>query len=343
MIARKRLGRPIETRQYANLVNGGSRGLNAIACRLNVAKKGDASMKLWRGAAIAACIVGFPQVAAAQSSDTAANRADARLARLDKMPSEAADRLPASDQGAPASKPPFSLTLTFPLTFNSNVENADAGRKQALHGNPSVAIDYRQQAGTLRLFARSGADIDAYTSHSENDASTVFGRLGVRLYDDKLGSLKPYLQYAPVAIFGSGLKDHQLTLHTFTLGAGGEVPLGAKALTYDFNVARREATVATAERTQVSGLAEISGDFIPDKLSWSVGATVQGRFFTGGTNDGRRDVNVNASAGLSLSLGARAGLDIGVSVERNSSNRVGKDYTTLDVGPALRLKIPFGG
>lgn len=304
---------------------------------------GGRKMREWFKGAIAASLMCVPQVAAAQASDTAADRADARLARLDRDRSERVERFPAADGAAPAAKPPFSLSITVPFAYNSNVENAGSGRKDAFHTNPSAVIDYRQQTGRLRLFARVGTDADAYTEHSENNASSLFGRIGMRLHADELGSAKPYLQYAPVAIYGSRFRDHQLTLHTVTLGAGGEIPVGASSLSYDVNVARREATAAAAERTQVSGSAELSGDFVPDKLGWSIGARVQGRFYTGGTNDGRNDVNFNATAGVSLPLSESIGLDIGITLERNSSNRDGKDYTTLDVGPSLRLKVPFGG
>lgn len=275
--------------------------------------------------------------AAAQGGDTAAERADARLNRLDRP-----ERLEPPALRGEAGKPPFTFTLTAPFTFNSNVENASANTKSAFHANPSARLDWKQQSGTVRFFGRIVADADYYTRYKENDASTLSARFGFRIVKDSLKGVTPYAHYTPVIVYGRSFGDHQLTLHTLAAGVRADFKIGKLAAGADVQVARREATLAAAEQNRVTLALDVGGDIVPDRLSWSVSHTFQGRLYTGGANDGRDDINFLTTAGLTWTIG-RATLELGATFERNASNRAGKDYSTFDAGPSLTFAVPFGG
>lgn len=272
--------------------------------------------------------------------DTAADRADARLARIERQ-SDTADRTAASLVEGTEKVRPFKLKLSLPFAYNSNVENADANRLDAFHVTPSALLEWKRPEGVFRPFARIVADADEYSDHSDNGSSTLSGRIGFRIVDESLGGFTPYAHYTPLAIFGRGFDDHQLTLHTFAAGATGEFDLSGTTLSTDIAVARREASAAVAERYQFGGSIGLSRDIVPDEVSWSIEQAVQKRWFTGGANDGRGDLNFTTTIGLSWILSKKATLDVGATFERNESSRAGKDYSTFDIGPSLAFLFIF--
>jgi hypothetical protein len=279
--------------------------------------------------------------AAYAQDDTAADRADSRLARLDREPAEPKVRA-GNLEGVAQLPPPFTFTLTVPVTYNSNIDNSEHDRRHDIHADPSGELSYAQQTGTLRLFGRVVADADEYFEHEEAGASTLVGRVGVKLVDAKLGAFSPYVHYTPTLIFGRHFRDHQLTLHTFAVGIGGKVPLGDIVLKPDFQIARREATTPLAERNQIGGSVALLGDIVPDKVAWSISQSVQARHYTGDANKGRDDFNLITSAGLSIALNDLLSIELNASFEHNSSDRSGKDYSVFDIGPSLVLSVPFG-
>lgn len=286
----------------------------------------------------AALLLATSSVAYAQD-DTAAQRADARLARIERERPEprAADRF--LEEAPP---PPFTFTLGLPVTYNTNIDASDTGHREDLHADPSAELDYDQRTGTVRLFARAIADADNYFDHEDADASTMVGKIGVKIVDDKLGGFAPYAHYAVALLFGSNFQDHQLTLHTFTVGVKRPIPLGNATLTPDFQLARRAASTSAAERSQLGGGLKLEGDFIPNRLSWSLGQTIQFRHYTGGTNQGRHDVNLATAAGISYALTNTVSVELDFNFEHNSSDRAGKDYSVFDFGPSIGISVPFG-
>ena len=290
--------------------------------------------------ACAALLAATSSVAFAQD-DTAAQRADARLARLQRERPEPR-RFKFNLLAEEAPKPPFALVLTLPVTYNTNIDTSDTDHRQDLHTDPSAELDYDQRTGTVRLFARVIADADNYFEHEDADASMLVGKVGVKMFDEKLGNFIPYAHYSGALLFGRNFQDHQVTLHTFTVGVNGQIPVGKLVLVPDFQLSRRFASDSGAERSQVGAGLELDGDFIPDRLSWSIGETVQFRHYTGGTNQGRHDVNFQTAAGLSYALTSTVTIELDFNFERNSSNRAGKDYSVFDFGPAIGIKVPFG-
>jgi hypothetical protein len=284
-------------------------------------------------------LVATSSVACAQD-DTAADRADSRLARIERARPEPKAAIGALEAGRPP--PPFTFTLAIPVTYNTNIDNSDGDHRHDFHTDPSGELDYDQQSGTVRFFARAIADADEYAKHEDAGASTIVGRVGVKLVDAKLGNFSPYAHYTATLLFGRHFEDHQLTLHTFALGIKGKVPLGDVVLKPDFQIARREATNNLAERNQIGGGVTFEGDFIPDRLSWSLGQTLQFRHYTGGTNKGRDDVNFITSAALAYAISDLISVEVDFNFERNSSDRTGKDYSVFDFGPSIVLSVPFG-
>jgi hypothetical protein len=292
-------------------------------------------MKLKIEILIAAAVIGgVSSTAVAQTAESTVQRADFRLGRTDKPEVEPSFR----DFGTAK---PFQLTFTLPITYNTNVENSPTKQKQSPHFVPTLQMDWKKSEGTVRPFFRVKADSDFYTKHSDNDGATFSGRMGIKVFDPTLGKLVPYIHYSPVLIFERGFKSHQVTLHSFTAGAAGKFTLGQTELGVDFQGARREATLRNFELNRAGLTVSLSGDITPDKLSWSVDQSVNGKFYTGGTNKGRHDTNFITNAGLSWSIGTSRTVDLGVSFEHNSSNRVGKNYSAWDIGPSLGLAWKF--
>lgn len=286
---------------------------------------------------IGASLLGCAPIAQAQDADTSVQRIDRRIDMLDKID----DPEPANVVGLDGSVPPkpkeFEFSLAVPFTYNSNVENADVGRKQAFHTAPNVQIDWRKSTGVIRPFARLYLDGDFYTSHSENDGSTALARVGIKIVDPLLGNTAPYLHYTPALVYDKFLGDHLVTLHNFTAGVTSKFDLKPTVLTIDVHAVRREATLEAIEQNRFGATVKLSGD-INDRLSWAVDQTVQARFYNGGASDGRDDVNFVTNAGLSWTIAENGGVDFGVSFERNDSSRAGKSYSTWDFGP----KVGFG-
>jgi len=110
----------------------------------------------------------------------------------------------------------------------------------------------------------------------------------------------------------------------------------------DFQIARRDASNSVANRNQAGISLLFLGDFVPDKVSWSLSQAAQARHYTGGANEGRDDLNFVTSAGVSVVLSKLFSLEVNASFEHNSSDRTGKDYSVFDIGPSIVLSVPFG-
>ncbi|MBL0923290.1 MAG: hypothetical protein IBJ12_02335 [Sphingomonadaceae bacterium] len=289
---------------------------------------------------IVAIVFSATQPVYGQDADTSVQRIDRRIDMLDRIEDPEPAMVVGLDGGAPPKPKEFEISLTLPFTFNSNVENAGTGRKQAFHALPSMQIDWRKSSGVVRPFARLYADADFYTRHSENDGSTTLARVGVKIVEPKLGNTAPYLHYTPALVYDKFFGERLVTLHNFTAGVTTKFDLKSAALTIDVHAVRREATLKTIEQNRFGTTLKLSGD-INERLSWAIDQTVQARFYTGGASDGRDDVNFVTNAGLSWAIADNGGFDFGISFERNDSSRVGKSYSTWDIGPTVGFGWKF--
>jgi hypothetical protein len=289
---------------------------------------------------IGASLLCSTHVLHAQDADTSVQRTEKRIDALEKIDDPEPEMILGLDGGVPPKPKEFEFSIAVPFTYNSNVENADLGRKQAFHGVPMTQLDWRKSSGVVRPFARLHLDGDFYTRHSENDGSTALARFGIKIVDPKLGNTAPYLHYTPALIYDKFFGDHLVTLHNFAAGVTTKFDLRPTLLTIDVQAARREATLKAVEQNRIGATVKLSGD-INDRLSWAIDQTVQARFYTGGPNDGREDVNFVTNAGLSWVIAENGGFDFGISFERNDSSRPGKSYSTWDIGPSLGFAWKF--
>ena len=304
--------------------------------------------KVYVRLSVAALIAVIPVAAAGQDlpADTAADRADARLSRLEQQdwdfgPERGLD-------AAAKAKPPFSLRLSLPFTYNSNVGNLDNGKRRDFHATPSARLDYSKPTGDFVVFARAATDGDIYIDYDDSNASTLTGRLGIRWEKSGLGPLKPYFHYTPTILYSGVFSRHLVTLHNFTIGVGGKIPINKVTFAFDLQGTRREATLPGSEQDRL-GLGFTFSGPVTKTIAWSIAQNVSRRQYTGGTNAGRRDANLLTVAGLSVALNPKSAargaaaifVDANVSFERNFSNRDGKDYSVWDIGPALTLKTAF--
>lgn len=289
---------------------------------------------------IGASLLCGAQAAQAQDADTSVQRIERRLDALDNID----DIEPAMVLGLDGSAPPkpkeFEFSIKIPFTYNSNVENSDLGRKQAFHAVPTLQLNWRKSEGLIRPFARLHLDGDFYTRHSENDGSNALARFGIKIVEPGLGNTAPYLHYTPALVYDKFFENHLVTVHNFTAGVTTKFDLKPATLTIDVQAMRREATVNTIEQNRFGTTVQLSGD-INDSLSWAVDQTVQGRFYNGGSSDGREDVNFLSNVGLTWAVAKNRAIDFGISFERNESNRFGKSYSTWDIGPTVGLAWQF--
>ena len=310
--------------------------------------EGRNSAHLCVGLSVAALVAAIPVAAAGQDlpAETAADRADSRLSRLEQQDR---DFGPIRVSGAaPGVTPPFSLRVSLPFTYNTNVGNFENGGKDDFHATPSVRLDYSRPTGAFVVYARAAADGDIYIDYDDSNASTLSGRLGIRWEEPGLGPLKPYFQYSPTIIYSGGFSDSAVTLHDLTVGVGGAIPLNNITFAFDLQGTRREATLPGSEQDRVRLGLNFSGS-VTRTIAWSIDQTAARRDYTGGANDGRCDTNLLTVAGISAALNPEAAasgaaaifLHLNVSYERNLSNRDGKDYSVWDIGPTLTLRTAF--
>jgi hypothetical protein len=271
--------------------------------------------------------------------DKALDRADARLNRP-----EPAERAAARSLVTGAAKPAethWTFSLLGPVTFNSNVANAETNPDSAFHFAPEATL-----AGSWKLdsdvtfFVMGDVNLDSYFTHRENDASTYSARAGFRFGDATTG-ISPYIHYTMLSLYSGQFGHHDVTVHHFVAGAKRSWTLGKdQALTLDANFLRREATVASVELDR--GTFDLT---FTQGLSATTTLTVEGTgqyaHYTGGTSIGRDDQNLKLSAGISHELGDLFTLDVTAYFQRNWSNVIGKGYSTFDVGPTLSLTKKF--
>ncbi|TSB01603.1 hypothetical protein [Sphingorhabdus contaminans] len=276
----------------------------------------------------------------AQSVDDQVDKAEQRQDRIDRninIPGSAAQAflLEANDGST------IAFNFAAPVTWNNNIDLVENGPKLAsVHINPAVRLEWRS-AGAVQIFAGFNADHDFYTQGSDYDASTLGARIGMRLVDDSLGGVRPYAYYSPLIVYGGGFTDKQATLHNITIGLGNTLELGGGTqLTSDLSATRREASFRALEQDRVSAAVALSGQF-GEKLGWLAEQSAQHRWYTGGVNQGRKDLNLATTLALSYAVSESGVLDIGVTFERNTSDRIAKDYSVWDAGPTLRFIMIF--
>ncbi len=292
------------------------------------------------GFAIAAYAMAAASTASAQTTDTDLDRAEARRERPEPAERGLAGVRSATDEA----EKHFTLSFALPFTFNSNVAGVQTGANSAFHADPTISLEGSWTSGSANFFVEASADDDNYTSYSDNNGATLYGRAGVR-FGDATTRIAPYLHYTFIGLYSGHFESHAVSTHYFTLGAKRTYARDDhnQRFTIDANILRREATVAEVEQVRGTFLLSLGQSF--DRLNkdtrWSLSGRAQYAWYTGGTADGREDLTLRVAAGLSHAVSPSLTLEAQVYFQRNWSNRPGKDYSVWDAGPTITLSTAF--
>jgi hypothetical protein len=289
----------------------------------------------WERLLLGAAVFSIPAALSAQEREVArGDRIDFRSDRVTDERLSAALDTARENRAGDAPVTVTSFTLSVPVYWTNNADYADEGGRSDFHLNPTAQFAVRHEERGMRIDARLTASSDQYIEHEDNNASFMALRLQASA-PDAMGKFTPYARYQPRLSFGDGeFGGDSSTTHDFTVGASGALSSAAKL---DLFGTRREATVVTAERWQTGATLTFSGNTGSENLGWSLSQGLQGRFFTGGTNDGRKDIYSITSAGLTLSMGDVEITPAELSLEWNNSNRANRDYLVLSVGAGISL------
>jgi hypothetical protein len=270
----------------------------------------------------------------AQSTDQIVDRTESRLDHaIDREPRAIA----ALDGNAP---PPWSLSFSLPVTYSTNIANSEHGTRSSVHANPSVAIGREWLVGPATISVEAGADADIYETDDIFDSSTLYGSVRAS-FGKAEGSIAPYVDYTILGIFDGVFDNHAVTLHQLSAGAANVTRLSENAsLSFDANVMRREASVREVEQTRGSLAAKYKYR-ADEKTTWVLGLRGQYASYTGGFSSGRDDKNLRAFAAINYDLSDQASVVLQARLDRNWSDRAGKDYAAWDMGPALNFVFGF--
>jgi len=324
-------------------------------------------------AALASCAALLPLAAMAGPADRAADKADTRrelrgsstsaapMTAINPVLSGAAKSLRVGSFAAqleaqaqletaappPPPPPPAGPTLSFeldaPFSYSSNPEQLSSGADGDGHVDPSYDLTLEIPLKGMKLTLENTTDLDLNFHRPSNDSTTIEGVANLDLRDPARHAVTPYLNYTVDDIYEGRFGDHSITTHTFVGGLNYVKKLPQKPgdtaaplkMALGAEVGRRLASTREGEQYRASVRAGLSGAFT-DKVSWSLKGSALYKNYTGGTNDGRKDVALTGSAALSTEFDNGVVLEFKAQVQHNDSDRTGKDYTVWDIGPKLK-------
>ena len=294
---------------------------------------------------LVAAALPFPTSAWAQDRDDLS--IDRILQDLDQDRPAAATEVEAAslDDGTVAAKTNVDFQAALGAAYTSNAALAEdnevddfhltsTGRVDFSH-TPAHAADSRHVTFGLRAQATS----DDFAEYDDFTNSFLAFRARVDVIPGRPG-FTWYAAYAPRLQYAGTFTGYDRTIHDFTIGARREWTLSnGMKIELDAFAMRREATVATAEQFRGSATVTASGGLLP-QFAWFLEPNIQGRFYTGGTNDGRDDHSLSLTAGIKWSpiRAPTAAVKLSTSVERSDSNFADRDYFVWNVG----LTAAFG-
>jgi hypothetical protein len=288
-------------------------------------------------AALAAVLSGLLGTAAhaQENSDAQIDQLDDQI---DLITEKRREVLGFDEKAAP--KTTFAFAFLLPAAWTNNAGYSDDKVQRAVHFTPSAQAAVIHDFRDFTLEARATVSSDSYTRYEENNLSFVRLRLQITTRHD-LAGFKPYLRYQPRVEFKNAtFGGYKKTIHDFVLGASGDLG-GGKLELY---IQRREATDPNSERWQPGAKLTFSGPIGLKKsgFGWEIGQTVEGRFFSNGSNSGRHDFY----SGTDVSIAWKPGPDspfklkpIQVSAEVNKSDRAKRDYFVVNIGPSVSLSF----
>jgi hypothetical protein len=239
--------------------------------------------------------------------------------------------------GAP--KPSWSLSLDAPLVLDTNPFWASDGSKDAVLVVPSVGLTYAHPGlvpgWDLQLGAAADADIFSRDADDLNEArldatATVFHALG------NAGTLSLGVR-ARWFYVGQDFNDFDHAQQRYIVSFAPNI---ADNLWASVSAEYRDASVAEDKR--VLGTANLDWTMVENqdvRLGFFQELAFSG--FTGGANDGRRDLlslsELLLTPGLRMPDGVRLGL--AVTLFHRFSNREASRFTALQVGPRVGFRF----
>lgn len=245
----------------------------------------------------------------------------------------------------PSSTVTFSLTAPFAWTNNAGYDDDDG--KSAFHVSPAAQVKATKKLRKVTLEGRASIGSDIYSRAEENNLSILQARFQLSVPDAiplgrKPGSpaFTPYFRYRPKVEFSDAFfGKYDNTIHELSLGATTDISdLLPEPVSLELFVLRRESPDAVRERWQPGITVSMEGSFRDQNLGWSLEQSIQGRFFTGGTNDGREDLYSSTTAGITWKPSEDSPWKVTLveaTLEWNSSNFADRDYLVLNIGGGL--------
>jgi hypothetical protein len=298
-----------------------------------------------------------PVAAMSQIRDPSAraSRAEALIAgsgvtqSRDNTPQDAATRVTAESTVAPTAATGVEIKNAFILgasaSYNSNPAQVSSGEDGDEHLSPSAVFVHKRiyPKGNVFKFQLVG-QVDDYIGRSDVDQSLAVLTLAYQ-FSDQTKTFAPYVSYDRAEIcFSASYETCKLSLDIATVGLARDLALGANTgLSFKVAAGRRWSNIAEAELTRAIISIEAGGPFRGSNVSWGTTHVFEFQSYTGGTNDGRDDVNYKGAIAISVPINAdkSAELALALQVEHNNSDVATRDFTAWDIGPAISLKRAF--
>lgn len=231
-----------------------------------------------------------------------------------------------------------TFSLTAPFAWTNNAGYADDDGESAFHVSPAAQVKASKTFKDVTLEGRASVGSDIYSRAEENNLSFLQARFQLSLAEAGPAKFTPYFRYRPRVEYSDAFfGKYDSTIHDFSIGASKDIPKVFKVpVTLELFVLRRESTAAGRERWQPGITLSAEGSFRNAKWGWSIEQSIQGRFFTAGTNDGRDDLYASTYGGITLKLGKKWKVTVAeATLEWNSSDAADRDYLVLNVGAGL--------
>lgn len=302
-------------------------------------------MKSW---CLFASLIAWSSSAAAQSIDIVGSGVDLNTFRLEQseQPPEERETLQLMRGfGPPEAPKEFTLKVVAPSGLLTNPLRMEDGSENSYHFVPSFILEWSRAGRRANIGVMALVYHDEITDYSDID-QTVYGAKFSVSTGDRKRVLQPSVYYFPKVIHAGVLPGGDVTFHDFGISLGTTVSLCKQgvdcgsSLAIDGGFMRREATLAELEINQP--VLELALQFrLPRGLTGKFTQRVEGRFYTGGSREGRDDVNLKSGFTVVIPTGSPMLVLLGALLESNFSNAPGQDYFALDIGPTVGLVTQF--
>lgn len=235
-------------------------------------------------------------------------------------------------QGGTISRPVWSVVGSLQGTYTDNAFLASSGRRSDFYGTPDITIraDGKLTSGIYYRFYARG-EFDAF--NDETDANNAVARVGARL-SGELFDWTASIAYENRYSFDGIFQERLFTSHDVIGSVTRSFDCGLATLSPGGLLTYRFADVAESQRFRMEIWLGIE---VPINQKWSIVSEpfFEQFWFTDGLNAGRQDQVYSVSLGLQYKLTDNALLTTEVVYENRTSNRSGRDYDLIEIGPRL--------